>query len=130
LRDDAVETDDAPAQMRESRVPDRKPVAATAIRRRDDVESQKAERRAVTDDRYRRDRLVIDETDEKAVRIGGVEARGVVQPRVPAFGGRPVDREVDLGPCHRADSESLRFTVRRHRRWHVPVLLRADEVIR
>jgi hypothetical protein len=41
------------------------------------------------------------------VRVGGVEAMGVMEARVPAFRRRPIERELEVGFPHLAHDETF-----------------------
>ena len=77
---------------------------AACIRRRD-VESEKAEIRAVTHDRYRAHRHIIEQADEKPRRIGDLESPRVVEAGIPALGGGPIERARQIGRGHCDDFE-------------------------
>src|SRR5690349_11027925 len=69
LRNYAVEADRATGEMCESGVPQRNPATLSSIRRLDDVQTEESERRVVLDDGDRGDRFVVQDADEKSIRV-------------------------------------------------------------
>jgi hypothetical protein len=103
LRDDAVKADVALAQVGHGVSPDPKPQSFAAIIRPDDVQADEAEMLVIGDSGDRADGLTVQLANEKSARVGGLEAERVMATGIPAFLGRPLDRQRDFFGLHRAN---------------------------
>ena len=100
-----VQPDRAAGQPRHARLPHRPAMPAAAMRRRRYVEAEEAVIGAIAHDRDAGGRLVAQPAHQEALGIGGAEAGGIVEPRIPALGGGPVDGQREVSGGHGADGE-------------------------
>ena len=105
LGDDAVEADHAVAEMVERGAPEGKAEAPSAALRRNDVEPQEPEARAVADRRHAADRAPVEFAEKEPLRVGGVEAMRVIEAGIPALRRGPIERAVQIGFGHPAQNE-------------------------
>src|SRR5271166_6729206 len=75
--------------------------------RLDNVEAKKAEALAIADRRHAADRLAAAFAEEEAVRVGGNEACGIEQARVPALLRRPIEGETEFVLRHPANNQRV-----------------------
>jgi hypothetical protein len=110
-RNDAVEADGAIAEIAHRSVPDAQTEAAPSELRTHDAEPDETKGVIVGDRRDAADRLVIEQAEKKAVRIGVEEWLGVTQSRIPSFARRPLNRQVQLSTRHATHGEAAFRTV-------------------
>ena len=100
---DAVETDRTSAKPGHAGVPHRLAVALAAKLRMADVEADETEGVAIGDGGDSGDHLAAHECAEKPFRVRRMERRRIVEPRVPAFAGRPVHQRHDFAGSQHTD---------------------------
>jgi len=103
LRHHAVQADGPAFQVGQAGLPDLQAVALAAVLGFDNIEAEKAEPVGVFHHGNDGDGFVVQQADEEAIRVGGVEAVRIVQAGVPAFRCGPVDGEIDFGAGHGSD---------------------------
>lgn len=70
-----------------------------------DVQAQKAVSSIVPDNRYGSDRLALREGHEESLRISPLKQSRIIQSRIPAFTGGPVEHEFNFGQRYLTDRE-------------------------
>src|SRR5260370_5587238 len=122
LRDHPAEANHAVAEPCHAGPPERETEATAAVRRRNDVKTEKGESVLVGDHRYARDHPTIDETTDEATLVGLAEASAIIESGVPAFLRCPVECQVHLGRGHRPNLQRIRHATSitpRPRLWQI-----------
>src|SRR4029077_11340919 len=103
--DDAVEADNAVAEMVERCAPQLKAEAPSPALRRNDIEPQEPKARAVADRRHAAERAPVEFAEKEPFWVGVVEAMRVMEAGVPALRRSPIKRVVQIDFGHPAQNE-------------------------